>query len=572
MIKRFLKYYIPHKWLFILAMTVAFLSAGITILIPTFTRALLATHIPEKNYNAIMTILMMMFFIIIFKAIFTKIRIKWGHILGVRMEFDMREDIFRHLQKLSFSYYDNVKTGHIMSRISNDLNMIAEVAHHAPEDFLIAIVSIVGAFSIMFTFSASLATMTLIPLPFLLIWGVIYSGKMRKGFRNVRKRIADINSSVENSVQGIREVKSYTNENVEIDRFNDVNILFKKAKEYQYALMSTFHSGMMFFNDLYYIWIVGWGSLMIYRQQIIIADLLAFIMFINYILDPIQRLVNFMEQFQQGAASFERFIEIMDIEPDIEDKKNAIEPLRCVGNLNINNVSFSYPGHETIVLDDVSMSIPAGKTVALVGESGAGKSTLISLIPRFYECVKGEILLDEYNILDLTQKYLRQNIGLVQQNVFLFDTTIKDNILYGNPAATDEELIMAAKEAHIYDFIMSLPDTFDTLVGERGIKLSGGQKQRIAIARVFLKNPPLLIFDEATSSLDNESEAFIHQSMIKLSENRTTLIIAHRLSTVQNADLIYVLKQGKIIEQGTHKELLDLKEYYYSLYNKTLFS
>ena len=572
MVKRFIKYYIPHKWLFILAMSVAFLSAGITILIPTFTRSLLATHIPNQDYQTIITILSIMLCIIIVKAICTKIRIKWGHILGVRMEFDMREDIFRHLQKLSFSYYDNTKTGHIMSRISNDLNMIAEVAHHAPEDFLIAIVSIIGAFAVMFSFSVPLASMTLLPLPILLIWGIIYSGRMRKGFRNVRKRIADINSSVENSVQGIREVKSYANENVEISRFNNVNVQFMKAKEFQYDLMSTFHSGMNFFHDLYYIWVVGWGSLLIYRNMIGIADLLAFIMFINYILDPIGRLVNFMEQFQQGAASFERFIEIMDIAPDIEDKKNAITPQYCQGHLKLNNVSFSYPGHEPIVLDDVSMSIPAGKTVALVGESGAGKSTLISLIPRFYECVNGEILLDDHNILELTQIFLRQNIGIVQQNVFLFDTTIRDNILYGKPDATEEELISAAKEAHIYDFIMSLSDGFDTLVGERGVKLSGGQKQRIAIARVFLKNPPLLIFDEATSSLDNESEAFIHQSMLKLSENRTTLIIAHRLSTVQNADLIYVLKQGKIIEQGTHRELLDKKEYYFTLYNKTLFS
>ena len=572
MVKRFIKYYIPHKWLFFIAMTVAFLSSGITILIPTFTRSLLATHIPNKNYHTIILLLFLMFCIIVLKAIFTKIRIKWGHVLGVRMEFDMREDIFRHLQKLSFSYFDNVKTGHIMSRISNDLNMIAEVAHHAPEDFLIALVMIIGAFAVMFSFSVPLAVVTLIPLPFLLTWGFIYGGRMRKGFRSVRKSIADINSSVENAVQGIREVKSYANETVEIDRFHKVNALFKDAKVYQYELMSTYHSVMNFFHDLYYIWVVGWGSMFIYKNTIGIADLLAFVLFITYILDPIQRFVYFMEQFQQGAASFERFIEIMDIEPDIADKKNAITPDLCVGNLKIENVSFSYPGHNAVVLSDVTLNIPAGKTVAIVGESGAGKSTFISLIPRFYEPTSGNIQLDDNNILDLTQKYLRQNIGLVQQNVFLFDTTIRDNILYGKPSATEDELISAAKEAHIYDFIMSLPDSFDTLVGERGIKLSGGQKQRIAIARVFLKNPPLLIFDEATSSLDNESESFIHQSMMKLSVNRTTLIIAHRLSTVQNADVIYVLKQGSIIEQGTHNELLERKDYYYSLYNKTLFS
>lgn len=571
MLKRFLKYYIPHKWLFILDMSVALLSAGISILIPAITRTLLKTHIPEKNYDSVLLMLSIMFIIIIFKTIFTKIRIKWGHILGVRMEYDMREHFFRHIQKLSFSYFDNVKTGHIMSRISNDLNMIAEVAHHAPEDFLIAFVMITGAFIMMFSFNATLAFITLIPMPALFLWGIIYGSKMKASFRTLRKKIADINSSVENSVQGIREVKSFANENIEIEKFNTVNSHFKDSKEFMYGVMATFHSGMGFFQDFYYIWVIAGGSLLLAKNQIGLPDLIAFLMFITYILEPIQRLVNFMEQFQQGAASFERFIEIMDIEPDIEDKKDAIELKNFKGNINLNNVYFTYPGHNAVVLDNVSMAISAGKKVAIVGESGAGKSTLISLIPRFYECNRGSITLDNHNILDLTQSFLRKNIGIVQQNVFLFDTSIKENILYGNPYAGDDELIHAAKKANIYDFIMSLPDTFDTLVGERGVKLSGGQKQRIAIARVFLKNPGILIFDEATSSLDNESEALIHQSMIELSKNRTTIIIAHRLSTVQNADLIYVMKNGKVIDVGTHQELLNKKTYYYNLYNKTLF-
>jgi len=566
-----MRYYIPHKWLFILDMSVALLSSGLVILIPILTRKLLQIYIPDKNFNSIILILIAMFLIIVVKTIFLKIRIKWGHILGVRMEFDMREHIFRHIQKLSFSYFDSVKTGHIMSRISNDLNMIAEVAHHAPEDFLIATVMIVGAFFVMFSFNPTLAAITLIPLPFLLVWGMIYSGRLRASFRDLRKKIADINSSVENSVQGIREVKSFTNEYMEIDRFNKVNISFKVAKEVTYDVMASFHAGMNFFHDLYQAWVIGWGAILIYRKIIDVPDLLAFILFINFILDPIQRLVNFMEQFQQGTASFERFTEIMDIEPEIEDRKDAITPDTCQGHITIKDVTFAYPAHEQNVLEAVSLEISATKKIALVGESGAGKSTLIALIPRFYECLQGEILLDGHNIMTLTQKYLRQNIGIVQQNVFLFDTTIGDNIHYGKPGATEAEIVKAAQDANIYDFVMSLPDGFDTLVGERGVKLSGGQKQRIAIARVFLKNPPILIFDEATSSLDNESEALIHLSMDKLSSNRTTLIIAHRLSTVQNADLIYVLRQGRIVETGKHSELIEAKGYYYSLYTRTLF-
>jgi len=572
MLKRFMRYYIPHKWLFILDMSVALLSSGLVILIPILTRKLLQVYIPDRNFRSIIMILIAMFLIIVVKTIFLKIRIKWGHILGVRMEFDMREHIFRHIQKLSFSYFDSVKTGHIMSRISNDLNMIAEVAHHAPEDFLIATVMIVGAFFVMFSFNVTLAAITLIPLPFLLVWGMIYGGRMRASFRNLRKKIADINSSVENSVQGIREVKSFANEYMEIDRFNKVNIHFKDAKEVMYDVMASFHAGMNFFHDLYQVWVIGWGAILIYHGVIDVPDLLAFILFIHFILDPIQRLVNFMEQFQQGTASFERFTEIMDIEPEIEDRKDAITPDSCKGHIKLNNVTFAYPGHTQNVLENVSLEISATRTIALVGESGAGKSTLIALIPRFYECLQGEILLDGHNIMSLTQKFLRQNIGIVQQNVFLFDTTIGDNIQYGKPGATQAEIIKAAQDANIYDFIMSLPDGFDTLVGERGVKLSGGQKQRIAIARVFLKNPPILIFDEATSSLDNESEAFIHQSMETLSKNRTTLIIAHRLSTVQNADLIYVLRQGRIVEIGTHAELIAKEGYYYSLYTRTMFS
>lgn len=571
MLKRFIKYYGPHKKLFIIDMTAALLSAGITVFLPFITRNLLKTYVPEQDVRKIIFSLSLMLVIMFIKAVSAMITLRWGHFMGVRMEYDMREDFFRHIQKLSFSYFDNVKTGHLMSRISNDLNMIAEVAHHAPEDFLIAIVMIVGAFAMMFTFNATLAALTIIPMPFLLLWGIFYGGKMRTSFVRVRKRVADINSSVENSVQGIREVKSFANESVEIKKFEDVNNHFKFAKEKMYVIMSNFHAGMAFFQDIYYLWVIAGGAWLMFKGKIDVADLIAFLMFINYIFDPIQRLVNFMEQFQQGAASFERFLEVMDIDPQIQDRKNAVELKNWDGHIAIKNIYFSYPKTDAMVLRNVSMTIPAGKTIALVGESGAGKSTLIALIPRFYEVDSGQILVNDTDILDLKQSFLRKAIGIVQQNVFLFDTTIKDNILYGRPGASDEEVVEAARNANILDFVNSLPEGFDTPVGERGVKLSGGQKQRIAIARVFLKNPPLLIFDEATSSLDNESEAFIHESMIELSKNRTTLIIAHRLSTVKNADLIYVMQNGEITEVGSHEELMNIKGYYHQLYTKTLF-
>jgi len=570
MLKRFLKFYKPHRGLFILDMVVAFIAAVLAIFTPVITRSLLKTHIPNKDLEGIITLIAVMAVIMIFKSLFTYIRIRWGHVMGVRMESDMRSEVFAHLQKLSFNYFDNVKTGHIMSRISNDLNMIAEVAHHAPEDLIISVFMIIGSFIAMFTYNKPLALIALIPVPLLVVWGMTFGHRMKGGFRLVRKRIADINSSVENSVQGIREVKSFTNEHLEMEKFGHINFTFQRAKEKMYKIMSIYHSGMTFLTDFYYLIVIGGGVYLIFLGKIDVIDLLAFTLYVNFILRPIQRLIHFTEQFQQGTAAFERFIEIMDIEPDINDKKNARSLTNVKGTIDISDLTFKYTSSDDWVLQDINMNVPAGKTIALVGESGAGKSTIASLIPRFYEAQQGSISIDDQNIMDLTQKSLRENIALVQQNVFLFDTTIRDNIIYGNPDATDEEIIEAARKANILDFIQSLPDGFDTLTGERGVKLSGGQKQRISIARAFLKNPPILIFDEATSSLDTESEAFIQKAMEKLSQNRTTVIIAHRLSTVKNADLLYVINKGKIVEQGTHDELMSRKDYYYNLYTKNM--
>ena len=401
------------------------------------------------------------------------------------------------------------------------------------------------------------AWFVLLPLPFMVIWGLTLGRRMKSGFRLVRKKIADMNSSVENSVQGIREVKSYANEDIEIAKFGDVNVHFKKAKEKMYSLMSLFHTGMGFITDLYYGVVLGAATWLILSNKLEVADLLAFILYINFILNPINRLINFVEQYQQGTTAFERFTEIMDIEPDINDIPNPLKIDNVKGDIELRNLSFRYQGSDEVILSNINLKIKAGTTAALVGESGAGKSTLVSLIPRFYEPYNGEILIDGNRVKDLEQRFLRDNIGLVQQNVFLFDTTIKENILYGNPEASDEEVVEAARRANILDFILSLPDGFETLVGERGVKLSGGQKQRVSIARVFLKDPAILIFDEATSSLDTESELFIQQALNELSRGRTTLIIAHRLSTVANADYTYVMKKGEIVEEGSHHNLLE---------------
>ncbi len=572
MLKRFIKYYKPHRGLFCLTMAAAVVGAGLTVLIPAVTRRLLDVYIPNEDLAGIIQNLLWMLTLIVITTTMSYIRVKWGHILGVRMEFDMRAEFFGHIQKLSFNYFDNVKTGHLMSRIAGDLNQIAEVAHHAPEDLLISLVLIVGAFIAMFSFNAPLALIALLPLPFLLAWGYFYGGSMRKGFRNVRKRIADINSRVENSVQGIREVKSYANEEEEIDKFEIVNISFRSAKEKMYGIMAIFFSVMSLLIESYFFVVIAGGVILIhFGSEVTSGDLLAFILYVYFILNPVRRLVNFAEQFQQGAACFERFTEVMDIEPDIVDKKDAytFEPVN--GEIVFDKVSFKYTQSHETVLEDITLQIPSHKTIAIVGESGAGKSTVVSLIPRFYEPQAGTIRIDGHDIMDLKQKFLRENIGIVQQNVFLFDSTIRDNIMYGSPDASEEQLIDAAQKANIYDYIQSLPEGFDTFVGERGVKLSGGQKQRISIARVFLKNPPVFIFDEATSSLDTESETLIQQSLELLSQNRTTVIIAHRLSTVKNADYLYVMNAGQIVEYGTHTQLLEKKDYYHKLYTMNLF-
>ncbi len=562
-----MSYYRPHLGLFALDMGAAAISSFLAVIFPMLTRELLRTAVPDRNVRMMLIIFILMFSVYVLKTFTTYIRIRWGHILGVHIETDMRSDLFSHLQKLSFSYYDNVKTGHIMSRITNDLNLIAEIAHHAPEDLLISVCVLASAYIFMYLFSIPLAMISLIPIPVMLLWGWILGPKMKSGFRRVREKIADINSTVENSVQGIREVQSFANEEIETVKFEHANSRFRNAKERAYEVLARYHGGMQFFRDLYYLTVVAGGAWLILRDVIEPYDLVAFVLYVGVVLPPIDRLINFAEQLQQGMASFERFIEVMEVVPDIQDVPQAGSLDVARGEIEFREVTFRYNDTDGDVLKKISLRFEAGRRTALVGESGAGKSTLVSLIPRFYEPRLGSVSIDGINIQLVQRRSLRQAIGIVQQDVFLFDASVRENILYGSPGADDDAVEDAARAANIYDFIMSLPQGFDTEVGERGVKLSGGQKQRISIARVFLKNPPIIIFDEATSSLDSESEALIQEAFERLAADRTSIIIAHRLSTVVHADTICVLRSGRIVETGTHRQLMELGGTYTRLYN-----
>ena len=570
-LKTFVHYYPKHKKLLVLDMIFVVLTPLFSTALPVIVYNAFQTYLPQKNIRMLICCLLGILCLTVFNIISNYIKTRFGHTLGVRMEADMRTDLFTHLQKLSFSYFDKTKTGHIMSKITNDLTMIAEVAHHCPEDIISAILMLIGGLTVMICINPLLTLLTLLPIPFMILWGTKFLPKMKQCFRDVRKEVADINSQVENAIQGVREVKSYTNENFEINRFNDVNNNYRKAQERVFSTMAFFHSGMGFFMHGYTIIFIALGIGMIYLDKANAAELITFFMYSNQITMPVMQLVGFMERYQQGMAAFERFHEVMMENPEIQDKPDAITalPTPVSGRIVFDQVCFKYNDmteEEANVLDNISLEVSPGETVALVGESGAGKTTLAALIPRFYEAKSGAIRIDNIPLTDFAQKLLRSNVGIVQQTPFLFDATIRENILFGRPDATEEELIAAAKAANIYDFIQTLPDGFESNCGENGVRLSGGQKQRISIARVFLKNPPILIFDEATSALDNESEAYVQESMEKLCQGRTTVIIAHRLSTVKNAKRIFCMKHGKIVEQGSHNELIALNGYYKDLY------
>lgn len=569
-LKKMLSYYKPYRGIFWADMFFATVSAGIALALPLVIRYVTSTLIYLDTAEILhqIKIIAVVLFAMVAVDCYSKFFISnYGHVMGAKIEYNMRAEIFNHFQKLSFGFYDNQKVGQLMSRITTDLFDITELMHHGPENIILSVIKIVGAFVILMGINPMLALAAFIVLPFMFAYAYFLNGKMRRAFKQNRIRIAEINAQIEDNLSGIRVVKSFANEEIENGKFKVGNDGFLSAKKNSYHYMGSFHAGLGAFTTLIQVNVIVAGSILIAKGSVNISDLVTFLLYISVFTDPVRTLIDFTEQFQNGYTGFERFCEIMEIEPDIKDKENAIELKDVKGNITFENVSFQYEENTERVLKNINLYVPAGSYMALVGSSGAGKSTLCSLIPRFYDVTGGAVKIDGKDVQDLRLKSLRDHIGIVQQDVYLFVGTVYDNIRYGRPDATREEVIEAAKNANAHEFIMSLPNGYETDIGQRGIKLSGGQKQRLSIARVFLKNPPILIFDEATSALDNESEKVVQDSLEKLAKNRTTFVIAHRLSTIKNAEKILVLTDEGIEEEGTHEELLAKGGIYEKLYN-----
>lgn len=569
--KKFLSYYKPYKGLFLSDMFFALIAASITLIFPLIiryiTNDLLINYDINQAIDKIIKIGIALIGLAILELISNFYITYKGHMMGAMMEYDMRNEIFEHYQKLSFNFYDNQKTGQLMSRITNDLFDITELFHHGPEDLVISLIKFIGAFVILISINVQMTLLVFLFLPIMLLFAMYMKNKMNLAFRKNRERIADINAQIEDNLSGIRVVKSFTNEEIEMEKFSKGNTRFVESKKTSYFTMACFHSGLGLLTTLINIAVIIGGGFFIANNVIELSDLLTFLLYINNLIDPVKKLINFTEQFQNGITGFDRFYEILSIDPDIEDKKNAISLKEVKGTIEFQDVSFKYQGTTTDVFKDINLTVNAGEYIALVGSSGVGKTTMCSLIPRFYDVSEGSIKIDGIDVKDIKLKSLRKNIGIVQQDVYLFAGTVMDNIRYGNLKKSDEEVIEAAKNANAHEFIMELPEGYNTYIGQRGIKLSGGQKQRLSIARVFLKNPPILIFDEATSALDNESEKVVQQSLEKLSKNRTTFVIAHRLSTIRNAENIIVLTEDGIKEKGTHDQLLKKNGVYANLYH-----
>ena len=569
MIRRFVRYYKPYIGLFIFDLVCALFIAAVDLVYPLVSKYALNTLLPQSAFTAFYVWMGILVGAYVLKGVFQFIVAYWGHMLGVYMETDMRRDLFGHLQKLSFRFYDKNRTGSLMSRVISDLFEVVELAHHGPEDLFISFITLIGSLAVLFAIRWELALVITVLVPILVVFTILRRTHMGASSRAVKEKIAVINSNIESSITGVRTAKAFTNEEYERHRFAEGSAQYRTARRGFYKQMGVFMAGTDLITNLINVAVIAVGGLLIIGGKLEYVDLLVFTMYVSSFLTPIRKLANFVEQYTTGMAGFVRFQELMDTPPDIVDTPDAV-PLQCEGgHIRVENVTFRYD-EDVEVLQGVSLDIPAGQTVALVGPSGGGKTTLCHLIPRFYDILDGRITIDGQDIREVTLRSLREQVGIVQQDVMIFAGTVMENIRYGRLDATDEEVMEAAKKAEIHDTVTAMPDGYNTYVGERGIMLSGGQKQRISIARIFLKNPPILLLDEATSALDTVTEAHIQAALEKLSQGRTTLVVAHRLSTVRNADCIaYIDKEG-VREMGSHKELLEKGGYYAKLHKATL--
>ena len=569
-IKKFIHYYGPYKAVFFIDLICAAVISLVDLAYPQILRTMTKTLFTQDKdiiLHALPVIAASLFVMYIVQSLCKYYVTYQGHMMGAKMERDMRRELFDHYQELSFSYYSRNNSGQMMSQLVSDLFDISEFAHHGPENLFISLVKIVGAFIFLFFINKKLALPLILLVIVMFVFSFRQNAKMQETFMENRRKIGDVNASLQDTLSGIRVVQSFANEDIERAKFKKSNEAFLISKRDNYHCMGSFMSSNLFFQGMMYLVTLVYGGYLIAQGEMQTADLAMYALYIGIFISPIQILVELVEMMQKGLSGFRRFLDVMETESEIRDADNAAELTDVKGHVRYDHVSFHYSDDETPVLSDISIDIPAGKSIALVGPSGSGKTTICSLLPRFYDVTGGSITVDGKDIRGLTLKSLRSQIGMVQQDVYLFDGTIKDNIAYGKPGASDEEIIKAAKCASIHDFIMELPDGYDTYVGERGTRLSGGQKQRISIARVFLKNPPILILDEATSALDNESERWIQKSLEELSKNRTTITIAHRLSTIRDADEIIVITEDGIAERGTHAELLEKNGLYAAYYN-----
>ena len=562
----FLSYFKPHRRLFALDMTCAFLIALIDLAFPLVSRQAMYTWLPEKQFRVFFIVMAAVVVAYVLRSGLYFVVAYWGHTFGIRVEADIRRDLYHHMQELGFDFYDRNRTGQLMSRLTSDLFELTELAHHGPEDLFISVVTIFGALAVMFAVRWELALVLLVLLPVLLWTAMRRRRQMSDASRAAKQKTGTINAAIESGLSGVRTTKAFANEEAQQQRFDEANEVFKTAKRGFHKEMGRFNAVMEFFTGILPVVVIAVGGWLIMRERMDYVDLITFSLYVTAFVSPIRKLANFAEMFSNGFAGLHRFVELMRTEPTIQDAPDAVELTDVRGDVDVEDVTFAY-GDKTDVLHHVTLHIPAGETVALVGPSGGGKSTLCQLLPRFYDVDSGSICIDGHDVRKLTQGSLRRSIGIVQQDVFLFADTIRENIRYGRPGASDEEVERAARQAEIYDDIMAMPDGFDTYVGERGALLSGGQKQRVSIARIFLKNPPILILDEATSALDSVTESKIQGAFDRLAKGRTTLIIAHRLSTIRSASRILVIRDGRIAEEGSHQALLALNGEYARLYH-----